>query len=329
MYKEGYIYYIVKYSLRIIMNKKVIIALGGNALIKENQQGTIYEQFANTRKISESIIKIIKENYRIIITHGNGPQVGSILLQNNAARDKIPPMPLGICVAESEGLIGYMIQQCIYNELKKNKIKKDVVTIITQVLVDKNDISLQNLKKPIGPYFNELESKELIEDGYKVKKYDNGWRIVVPSPDPKKIIEADIIKKLIENDIIIIAAGGGGMPVINNNSKLDGIEAVVDKDLASECLAESINADILMILTNVDQVYLNYNKSNQKGINKISLKKIKKYYENGYFPEGSMGPKILAAIRFLEYGGEKVIISNVDKAWESIKEKIGTHITKN
>jgi len=310
------------------MNKKVIIALGGNALIKDHQKGEIYEQFANTRTISKSIVKIIKEDYNVVITHGNGPQVGSILLQNNAARDKIPPMPLGICVAESEGLIGYMIQQCMYNELKKIKIDKDIVTIITQVLVDKNDNSLLNLNKPIGPYFNKYEAKELIEDGYKVKEYFNGWRIVVPSPDPKKIIEGEIIKKLIDDGIIVIAAGGGGMPVINNDSKLDGIEAVVDKDLASECLAESIKADILMILTNVDQVYLNYNKSNQKGINKISLKQIKKYYNEGYFPEGSMGPKILAAIRFLEYGGEKVIISNIEKAWEAINEKIGTYITK-
>ena len=311
------------------MKKKVIIALGGNALIKKNQKGNIYEQFANTRTISESIVKMIKENYKVVITHGNGPQVGSILLQNNAARDELPPMPLGICVAESEGLIGYMIQQCMYNELMKSKIEKDVVTLITQVLVDKNDSSFSNPIKPIGPLFNKFEAKELIEDGYKVKKITNGWRIVVPSPDPIKIIEGDIIKKLVDEDIIIIAAGGGGMPVVNNNSKLDGVEAVVDKDLASECLAESIGADILMILTNVDRVYLNYNKSNQKGIDRINLIQLKKYYKYGHFPDGSMGPKILAAIRFLEYGGEKVIISNVDQAWESISGKIGTHIIKN
>jgi carbamate kinase len=237
-------------------------------------------------------------------------------------------MPLGICVAESEGLIGYMIQQCIYNELIKSKIKKDVVTLITQVLVDKNDSSFINPVKPIGPLFNDIESKELIEDGYKINKFDNGWRIVVPSPDPISIIEGDIIKKLVYEDIIIIAAGGGGMPVIINQNKLDGVEAVVDKDLASERLAEAIEADILMILTNVDRVYLNYNKPNQKSIDKINLAKLKKYYNNGYFPEGTMGPKILAAIRFLEYGGEKVIISSIDKAWESIKKKIGTHITK-
>ena len=310
------------------MLKKVIIALGGNALIKKDQIGNIYEQFANTRKISESIVKIIKEKYSVVITHGNGPQVGSILLQNNAARNKLPPMPLGICVAESEGLIGYMIQQCLYNKLIESKIEKDVVTLITQVLVDKNDPSFLNPIKPIGPLFNDIEANELIEDGYKINKFDNGWRIVVPSPDPISIIESDIIKKLVDEDIIIIAAGGGGMPVIINQNKLDGVEAVVDKDLASERLAEAIEADILMILTNVDRVYLNYNKSNQKGINKINLSKLKKYYNNGHFPDGTMGPKILAAIRFLEYGGEKVIISNIDKAWESINEKVGTHITK-
>jgi carbamate kinase len=311
------------------MNKKVIIALGGNALIKKNQKGTIYEQFANTRKISKSIVKMIEEDYHLVITHGNGPQVGAILLQNNAARDKLPPMPLGICVAESEGLIGYMIQQCIYNELKKSKIKKNVLSLLTQVLVNKEDSSLLNPTKPIGPIFSGFEAKKLIEDGYKVKKISNGWRIVVPSPDPIKIIEGDIIKKLVDDDIIVIAAGGGGMPVIENDLfNLDGIEAVVDKDLASECLAEAIHADILMILTNVDKVYLNYNKSNQKGIDRINLKEIKKYYDKGYFPDGSMGPKILSAIRFLEYGGEKVIISNVDRAWESISKNIGTHITK-
>jgi carbamate kinase len=311
------------------MKNRIIVALGGNALIKSHQKGTIYEQFENTRQISKSLVRLIKEDYQIVITHGNGPQVGSILLQNNSAREKIPPMPLGICVAESEGLIGYMIQQCIYNELKLSKIQKDVISLITQVLVNKNDISFNNPIKPIGPLFSKSEAMELIEDGYKVKKLSNGWRIVVPSPDPKKIIEGDIIKKLLKEDVIVIAAGGGGMPVIENKfSILDGVEAVVDKDLATECLAEAINADILMILTNVDYVYLNYNKKNQKPIKNSNLTEIKNYYNEGHFLEGSMGPKILAAVRFLENGGKKVIISNVDLAWESINKNQGTHITK-
>jgi len=311
------------------MKKLAVIALGGNALIKDNQEGTIYEQFKNTRDISKDIVKIINKGWNIVITHGNGPQVGAILLQNDLAKDITPSMPLGVCVAESEGLIGYMIQQCLSNALKEAKIKKDVVTILTQVLVEKNDPSFSNPTKPIGPYYKKEEVEDIKKEGYKVKELNDGWRIVVPSPDPKKIVEAKIIKKLLYENIIVIASGGGGMPVIKKQGwGLDGIEAVIDKDLASERLADSLNAELLMILTNVEKVYLNYNKSNQKPINKISLQEIKKNYKEGQFPEGSMGPKILAAIRFLESGGKKVIISHVDKAIDAMDEKTGTHITK-
>ncbi|MEF8848555.1 MAG: carbamate kinase [Candidatus Thermoplasmatota archaeon] len=311
------------------MQKNAIVALGGNALIKEGQEGNIHEQFANTRDFSKKIVKMIKDGWNMVLTHGNGPQVGAILIQNNAARNRIPPMPLGVCVAESEGLIGYMIQQCLYNELKKQKIDKNVATIITQTLVDKNDRSFSNPTKPIGPYYKKKEAEKLKKEGYKLEKLPDGWRIIVPSPDPKKIIEGKTIKKMIEDDILVIAAGGGGMPVINKeNWGLDGVEAVVDKDLASERLAESTKADLLLILTNVEKVYLNYNQKNQKPIDKINLDEIKEYYKQKHFPKGSMGPKILAAIRFLEAGGKKVIISHVDKAYQAIKGKTGTHITK-
>ncbi|MFO8077565.1 MAG: carbamate kinase [Thermoplasmatota archaeon] len=311
------------------MGKKAIIALGGNALIKKGQQGTIHEQFANTREVTISIVKMIQDGYNLVITHGNGPQVGAILLQNNAARNILPPMPLGVCVAESEGLIGYMIQQCLRNELQKKGIKKPVATIITQVLVDKNDPSFTHPTKPIGPYYSDSDKKQLIDDGYQLTKQPNGWRIVVPSPDPKEIVEGDIIKTMLQEDIIVIAAGGGGMPVIQKKDwGLDGVEAVVDKDLASERLAESINADLLLILTNVEYVYRNFNTKNQRKIKKISLQKIKKYYENDEFPAGSMGPKILAAIRFLEAGGKQVIITDVSHGWDAIQGKTGTHISK-
>jgi carbamate kinase len=310
------------------MNKKAVIALGGNALIKDGQEGNIHEQFANTRNIVKSIVKIIKKGWDIVITHGNGPQVGAILLQNDLARDITPPMPLGICVAESEGLIGYMIQQCLSNELKAKKIKKPVVTLITQVLVDITDLSFKNPTKPIGPFYNEDEVDEIKEEGYKVKKYSEGWRIVVPSPDPKSIVEGEIIKKMLQDNIIVIASGGGGMPVIEKEGwGLDGLEAVIDKDLASERLAEAINAELLLILTDVDKVYLNFGASNQKALNKVSLIELKKYYQEGHFSPGEMGPKILAAIRFLESGGKKAIISNVDKGWEALNGKTGTHIT--
>ncbi len=311
------------------MKKKAVIALGGNALIKEGQEGSIHEQFANTRMIVKSIVKIIKEGWDIVITHGNGPQVGAILLQNDLARDITPPMPLGICVAESEGLIGYMIQQCLSNELKTEKINKPVVTLITQVLVDITDQSFKNPTKPIGPFYNEEEVEEIKEEGYQVKKYSEGWRIVVPSPDPKSIVEGDIINKMLDDDIIVIASGGGGMPVIEKEGwGLDGLEAVIDKDLASERLAEAINAELLLILTDVEKVYINYGASNQKALNKVSLIELKKYYQEGHFPPGEMGPKILAAIRFLEAGGKKAIISDVEKGWDAFNGKTGTHITK-
>ena len=311
------------------MKKKAIVALGGNALIKEQQRGDIYEQFANTREFSIPIVKMIKNGWNIVLTHGNGPHVGNILLQNNATRDLIPPMPLGVCVAESEGLIGYMIQQCLSNALRKEKIDKPVVSLITQVLVDSNDESFDNPTKPIGPYYGDEEVENLKKEGYQLKKFDRGWRIVVPSPDPKSIVEGEIIKKMIDEGILVIAAGGGGMPVVEKKDwGLDGVEAVVDKDLASERLAEAINADLLLILTNVEKVYLNYNKPEQRPIDDIKLEEIKKYYHQGHFPNGSMGPKILAAIRFLEAGGEKVIISHIEKAYEALKGETGTHIRK-
>jgi len=310
------------------MNQTVIIALGGNALIKKGQTGDIHEQFANTRLISNDIVKMIKQGYRVAITHGNGPQVGSIFLQNNATRDIIPPMPLGICVAESQGFIGYMIQQCMINALQKENINKQITTLITQVLIDENDPSLQNPTKPIGPYYTKEESQHLVSDGYQITKQQRGYRIVVPSPDPLEIIEGNIVKTLLNKDVIVIAAGGGGMPVIKKKDwGLDGIEAVVDKDLASERLAEAIDADILLILTNVKEVYINFNSKNQEALNTVSLQEIKKYYQEGQFPPGSMGPKILAAIRFLEWGGKKVIITDVDHGWDAMNGQTGTHIT--
>ena len=250
--------------------KKAIIALGGNALIKKGQEGNIHEQFENTRLIVDDIVNIIKKGWKVVITHGNGPQVGAILLQNDLAKDVVPAMPLGICVAESEGLIGYMIQQCLSNELKKQGLDKSVATLITQVIVDIDDPSFKNPTKPIGPYYSKSEVNEIKKEGYFVKEYADGFRIVVPSPDPKKIVEGEIIKKILEDDIIVIASGGGGMPVIEKEGwGLDGLEAVIDKDLASERLAEQIDAELLMIYTNVEKVFINYNKPDQKALENV------------------------------------------------------------
>ena len=260
------------------MKKRAVIALGGNALIKEGQKGTIYEQFSNTRKSAKSIVQMIKNGWDVVITHGNGPQVGAILLQNKEAKNITPSMPLGICVAESEGLIGYMIQQCLSNTLKREHIDKSVIALITQVIVDEDDPSLSHPTKPIGPYYTKDEAKQMEKDGVKMIKQPRGWRMVVPSPDPQRIVESHIIRQMLDDGIIVIASGGGGMPVVEKEGwGLTGLEAVVDKDLASERLAEAIDADLLLILTEVEKVFLNFGTPDQKALDKVTLNELKKY----------------------------------------------------
>jgi len=311
------------------MKKRVVIALGGNALIKKGQKGTIYEQFANTRESCRSIVQMIKTDWDVVITHGNGPQVGALVLQNQAAKDITPEMPLGICVAESEGLIGYMIQQCLLNALKREHLDKPVIALITQVIVDPKDPSLENPTKPIGPYYTEDESITMLKQGYHMTRLPRGWRIVVPSPDPLRIVEGEIIRKMLDDGIIVIASGGGGMPVIEKEGwGLDGLEAVVDKDLAAERLAEAVNAQVLLILTDVEQVCLHYNTPSQKPLDTVTYRDMKRYYLEGEFPQGNMGPKVLAALRFLEFGGERVVISNIEQGWEALQGKTGTSIIR-
>ncbi len=311
------------------MKKRAVIALGGNALIKKGQKGTIYEQFANTRESCRSIVQMIKDNWDVVITHGNGPQVGALVLQNQAAKSLTPEMPLGICVAESEGLIGYMVQQCLSNALQREHIEKSVIALITQVIVDPEDPSLSNPTKPIGPYYSEDEALSMLKEGYKMTRQPRGWRMVVPSPDPLRIVEGDIIRKMLDEGIIVIASGGGGMPVIEKEGwGLDGLEAVVDKDLAAERLAEAVGARTLLILTDVEKVYLHYNTPKQQSLEKVTFKELKNYYLSGEFPPGSMGPKILAALRFLEFGGEQVIISTIERGWEALQGQTGTLIVR-
>ncbi len=311
------------------MKKRAVVALGGNALIKPDQTGTIYEQFANTRETMRSIVCMIQNGWDVVVTHGNGPQVGAILLQNQHARELTPPMPLGVCVAESEGLIGYMVQQCLSNALSRAGVDRAVVTLITQVVVDQEDPSFQNPTKPIGPSFSEEEARQMQQDGVLMAKQQAGWRMMVPSPDPKYIVEGEIIKNMLDDDIVVIASGGGGMPVVEREDwGLDGLEAVVDKDLASERLAETVQAEVLLILTNADRVYLYYGTDRQKPLDRMSLSRLKQLYAEGHFPPGSMGPKMLAAIRFLEAGGDRVIISDISHGWEALQGSCGTCITR-
>ncbi|MFN3873787.1 MAG: carbamate kinase [Ignavibacterium sp.] len=297
------------------MRKTAVVALGGNALLRGNEIGTIQQQEKNTYDTCINLIKLLKQDYNIVITHGNGPQVGNIMLRNEAGYNtyKIPKMPLDICVADSQGGIGYMIERQMKNILTENKIRKNVVTLVTQVLVDKDDPAFENPSKPIGPFYLKEEADLLARINNFVFKEDarkRGWRRVVASPQPKDIINKKIIKELVRKGNIVIAAGGGGVPVYQDKNKmLHGVEAVIDKDLASALLAYEIEADEFFILTDVPKVYINFNKPNQQQLDFIKVSEAKKYYEAGEFGAGSMGPKILAAISFVENGGKETVIT--------------------
>ncbi|MBI5663030.1 MAG: carbamate kinase [Ignavibacterium album] len=297
------------------MRKTAVVALGGNALLRGNEVGTIQQQEKNTYDTCINLIKLLKQDYNIVITHGNGPQVGNIMLRNEAGYNtyKIPKMPLDICVADSQGGIGYMIERQMKNILTENKIRKNVVTLVTQVLVDKDDPAFENPSKPIGPFYLKEEADLLARINNFVFKEDarkRGWRRVVASPQPKDIINKKIIKELVRKGNIVIAAGGGGVPVYQDKNKmLHGVEAVIDKDLASALLAYEIEADEFFILTDVPKVYINFNKPNQQQLDFIKVSDAKKYYEAGEFGAGSMGPKILAAISFVENGGKETVIT--------------------
>ena len=312
----------------VSMGKKAVIAIGGNSILRAEQKGTIPEQFANTIETAEHVADMIMMGYELVITHGNGPQVGNMLLMSEKTEEILYPLPLDICDSNTQGSMGYMIQQALGNVLKERKIKKSVVTVVTQVVVDRNDPAFKKPTKPIGPFYFKEKAERYREE----KKWDiiedagRGYRRVVPSPEPLEIVENDIIKKLVDDGVIVIGVGGGGIPVIKEKNFLKGVEAVIDKDLASSLLASNINAELLLISTNVEKVFLNYNKSNQKGIDRMTVKEAKKYLSEGHFPPGSMGPKIEAGIRFLEKGGKKVIITSPECIGDALKNKTGTHI---
>jgi len=314
-------------------NKRVtVIALGGNALIREGQQGTTAEQFENIKKSLDCIIYCLQQGYRIVITHGNGPQVGNMLLMVEASKKQVPELPLGVCVADTEGAIGYMIQQSLTNRLRKEGIDKCVVTVLTQVVVDKNDRAFLNPTKPIGPFFTKEEAERLgREKGWHiVEDSHRGYRRVVASPTPLKIVEVTAVRKLLEADEIVIAAGGGGIPVImKEDGDLEGVDVVIDKDLASSVLARDIRADCLVMLTGVERVFLNYKQANERTLKCITKNEAQQYLQEGHFPPGSMGPKIQAAINFLNWGGEEAIITSIDKVKEALGGIAGTKITKN
>jgi carbamate kinase len=314
------------------VGKTVVVALGGNAITREFEEGNIAQQFDNTRRSLLCVIQYIRQGYRVVITHGNGPQIGNALIRVEETRHLVPPLPLGIIVADLEGGMGYMIEQCLQNKLNERGLSRPVVTVLTQILVDKDDPSILNPTKFVGPFYKKEQVKDLETKRRWIIKEDpgRGFRRVVPSPIPKEIVEKNIIKLLVDQDIIVIAAGGGGIPVYREESGwLEGVDGVIDKDLASAVLARDINAEELLILTGVDRVAINYNKENQQDLATLNLKEAKYHLENGQFPKGSMGPKIQAAINFLEQGGEKVTIASIENAVDALVNNSGTIITPN
>lgn len=312
--------------------KKAIVALGGNALLRGDQVGTIEEQEQNSQKTLKNVINLIKVGYNIVITHGNGPQVGNILMRNDAGEEmyNIAQMPLDICVADSQGGIGYMLERMLRIVLKEHNIDKEVVTLVTPVEVDINDVAFKNPTKRVGKIYNKEQADKLTKDKGWVFKSDpklpDGWRRVVPSPQPKKIMNSSVINQLVEAGNIVIAVGGGGVPVyIDEKNHVRPAEAVIDKDRASAVLAAEIKADEFYILTDVPNVYINFKQPDEKKLETLTVADAKKYLADGMFGEGSMAPKVEACLKFIENGGEKAIITEATQLGSA---GAGTQIVK-
>jgi carbamate kinase len=312
------------------MQKKLaLVAIGGNSLIRTGQRGTIDEQFKNIAITCEHLVDLYCSGYLPILTHGNGPQVGAQLLRSELASHQVFTELLNICVADTQGSIGFMIQSQFYNAFIKKNITPvpNMVTIITQVIVDQNDPAFLNYSKPIGPFYTLDEAEEKKTMGWKmVEDSARGYRRVVPSPRPLKIVEEEIITHCVNNEYIVIAGGGGGIPVMIKDNLIDDIEAVIDKDKLSALLAIILKVDLFIISTDAPYVYLNYKKTDQVALEDISADELRKYYEQGQFPPGSMGPKIEAALDFLKNGGKKVVITTPENIVDAINGKIGTRI---
>ncbi len=312
------------------MGRRVVIALGGNAIKQPDEWGTAEEQMRNVRTACRQIARIIRRGYEVVLTHGNGPQVGNLAIQQEQAKDLVPPQPLVVLGAMTQGQIGYLFQQALRNELAD--LKRPVVTVVTQVLVDSEDPDFRDPHKPVGPFYEEGEARVLMEErGWvmrRVRPDAKGWRRVVPSPRPLAIIEGEAVKRMVDDGMIVIASGGGGIPVIMRDGRLEGIDAVIDKDLAGEVLAEEVGADIFLILTDVDCVRLDYGKPSERPIRRMTLEEAKRYHSEGHFPPGSMGPKVEACIRFLEHGGERAVIASLEEGFEALEGEAGTQITR-
>ena len=313
--------------------KTAVIAIGGNAILRAGEPPTLENQLRNVATTARAIADVIQRGWDVVITHGNGPQVGDIILRNELTKDKINPMSMDVCVAQSQGQIGYMLQMALNSEFASRSTNKIAVSLITEVLVSEDDPAFKNPTKPIGKYYSEEEAKQLeAEKGWPMvlDKKRGGYRKVVASPEPIAIVESKPVRRLIfggrDQSEVVIACGGGGVPVILKDGRYVGVEAVVDKDLAAALLANSIKETTFIIATDVEHVFADFNKPTQRPLKKVTLSQITGFYNAGQFPPGSMGPKVLAAMKFLKGGGEQVIITSIENMLESIEHGAGTHI---
>lgn len=314
------------------MDKIVVIAIGGNSLIKDKAHQTVQDQYKNVCETAKPIVNLIQKGYKVVITHGNGPQVGFALRRSEIAHktEGLHSLPMVNCVASTQGSIGYQIQQAIYNEFRLRKMDNIATTVVTQVIVSKYDKSFKNPTKPIGSFYNKEQVVKLQQknpDWVIIQDSGRGYRRVVPSPRPLKIVERDMIKNLVEKNFCVICTGGGGIPVIEReNGTLQGIDAVIDKDFASSLLASNLKADIFLISTGVDKVCLNFNKPNQKELDKLTVKQAEDFLKEGHFGKGSMSPKIQACVDFVKRSGRRAIITSINSIEDSLQGKNGTII---
>jgi carbamate kinase len=308
--------------------KTMLLAVGGNSLIRAGEKGTIAEQLANARRTAAEIVKLVRAGYRIVVTHGNGPQVGAALLRSERGASQVPGHPLDVCDACTQGEIGYLLQQSLETELQRAGLGVRVAAVLTQVLVSLDDPAMRHPTKPIGPFYSrdDAEEKRRLFGWQIVEDAARGYRRVVPSPEPLEILELEVIRDLVERGVLVIACGGGGIPVAWKDGRLQGVEAVIDKDRASALMASTLGTDLFVISTDTDYVYLDYKKPTQKGLRVVSPRELRAFADAGHFPPGNMGPKVESVLRFLQKGGREAIITSDVNLSTALGGLAGTHV---
>jgi len=312
------------------MSQTALIAIGGNSLIRAGEKGTIDEQLANTRRTARAVVGLIQDGFSLVLTHGNGPQVGAALLRSERASDQVYGQSLDVCDATTQGEIGYLLQQSLYNELQAARLQVPVATVLTQAVVCADDPAMRHPTKPIGPFYSrgDAEQRARLLGWQVVEDAARGYRRVVPSPEPTEVVEEQVIRTLLAHGVLVIAAGGGGIPVVRTPEGLRGVEAVIDKDRVSALLATRLGVDCFIISTDADRVYVDYRKPTQRPLARVTASELQAHYAAGQFPPGNMGPKIESALRFLKNGGKEVIVTSYEHLRAAAHGEAGTHIVR-